>query len=292
MIQYIKRKDLDIKKYDACIEASINSRIYAYSWYLDIVADNWDVLVLNDYKAVMPLPFLRAKRFLFFEKIIQPRFCQQLGVFSTIELRKDSFDEFISLLLKLKPLSYNMNSFNSKKIEPNGNNFDERINYELELILSYDKISNSYSKNLKRNIATARKIKLRVSDKVDVEEVIKMKKQVMNHNIKSKSFRVLSELMKEVLLRKAGISYGVYLDNEIIGSAFFLSLNNRIIHLFSSCTEVGKINGAIPYLFDSIIRGNESKDLVFDFEGSMIPGVQRFFKSFGAKQSNFYQFKG
>ena len=48
MIHYVKRKDLDLNKYDACINNAINSRIYGYSWYLDIVADNWDVLVLND----------------------------------------------------------------------------------------------------------------------------------------------------------------------------------------------------------------------------------------------------
>ena len=53
MIQHIKRKDLDILKYDACIENSIQSRIYGFSWYLDIVADHWEVLVLDDYEAVM-----------------------------------------------------------------------------------------------------------------------------------------------------------------------------------------------------------------------------------------------
>jgi hypothetical protein len=63
MIHYVKRKDLDLNKYDACINNAINSRIYGYSWYLDIVADNWDVLVLNDYEALMPLPW-RQKYFI------------------------------------------------------------------------------------------------------------------------------------------------------------------------------------------------------------------------------------
>ncbi|WP_373942482.1 hypothetical protein OEG92_04340 [Polaribacter sejongensis] len=71
MIQYVKRKDLNILKYDACIENSIQSRIYAFSWYLDIVADNWDVLVLGDYKAVMPLPW---KQKYFIKYITQPFF--------------------------------------------------------------------------------------------------------------------------------------------------------------------------------------------------------------------------
>ena len=68
MIQYLKNKEIDFKKYDACIAAAINSRIYAYSWYLNIVADNWDALVLNDYEAVMPLPIFRLKKAFFFKK--------------------------------------------------------------------------------------------------------------------------------------------------------------------------------------------------------------------------------
>ena len=54
MITYVKRKDLDVVKYDACITNSAQGSVYAFSWYLDIVADNWGVLVLDDYKAVMP----------------------------------------------------------------------------------------------------------------------------------------------------------------------------------------------------------------------------------------------
>lgn len=57
MIQYVKRDAIDLTKYNNCVATAIQSRIYAYSWYLDVVAENWDVLVLNDYEAVVPLPF-------------------------------------------------------------------------------------------------------------------------------------------------------------------------------------------------------------------------------------------
>ena len=49
LIKYIQREHLDEEKYNDCIENSIQSNSYAFSWYLDIVCDNWDVLVLNDY---------------------------------------------------------------------------------------------------------------------------------------------------------------------------------------------------------------------------------------------------
>lgn len=71
MIHCIKRKDLDIDKYDACIAASVQFRIYAFSWYLDAVSENWEVLILNDYEAVMPLPW---KQKYFLKYITQPFF--------------------------------------------------------------------------------------------------------------------------------------------------------------------------------------------------------------------------
>ncbi len=46
LIKYIQREHLDEEKYNDCIENSIQSNSYAFSWYLDIVCDNWDVLVL------------------------------------------------------------------------------------------------------------------------------------------------------------------------------------------------------------------------------------------------------
>ena len=86
MIHYVKREDLEVAKYNECIENSIQSRIYAYSWYLDIVADNWDVLVFKDYEAVLPIPW---KKKYFIKYITQPYFCQQLGVFSKDRVSKD-----------------------------------------------------------------------------------------------------------------------------------------------------------------------------------------------------------
>jgi len=95
-IRYISRKDIDIDKYDACIDFSVNARIYAFSWYLDIVAEDWDVLVLDDYKAVTPLP--KRKKY-FIQYIYQPAWVQQLGVFS-----KENIDEtFVRSFVKAIP---------------------------------------------------------------------------------------------------------------------------------------------------------------------------------------------
>jgi hypothetical protein len=91
-----KNKTIDRKKWDDCIANSHNSLLYAYAWYLDIVAENWDAIVLGDYDAVMPLPYNR--KLFGLKQVYQPFFAQQLGVFSVIPVGKPIFKQFLEKL--------------------------------------------------------------------------------------------------------------------------------------------------------------------------------------------------
>ena len=56
-IKLINRKNIDDKRWNGCIHFAINALPYAYTWYLDNVCENWEGLVLDNYKAVMPLVY-------------------------------------------------------------------------------------------------------------------------------------------------------------------------------------------------------------------------------------------
>ena len=79
-IHFLKRKEIDDHKWDDCIGSSSNSLPYAFSWYLDSVAENWDTVVLGDYETVMPLVWLRKFGI---KCLYHPYYCQQLGVFGS-----------------------------------------------------------------------------------------------------------------------------------------------------------------------------------------------------------------
>jgi len=288
MIRYKRRKEIDITKYDACIGTAINSRIYAYSWYLDIVADNWDVLVLDDYEAVMPLPFFRLKRSFFIRKLAQPNFCQQLGVFSNCKLSDDVVRQFVVRFSEFKLKTYNFNSY--YKLNNSSLNYKvaEKVNYELNLRNSYSAIKKGYSKSLLRNLKKANKVDLVISSDISILQFILMKENNKKHKIKKEQYKIMKRLIKELIQRKKGNLYGVFLENKLIASAYFIEENNRFTHLFSATTSTGKEFSAISFLFDNIVENNATENMIFDFEGSMIPNVARFFKSFGAQKINYY----
>ena len=56
-IVYTKHTYIDKQKWDECILKSHNGLIYSTAAYLDSMAGSWDALILNDYEAVMPLPW-------------------------------------------------------------------------------------------------------------------------------------------------------------------------------------------------------------------------------------------
>jgi len=291
-IQHLKRKEVDLAKYDACIASAINTRIYAYSWYLDVVAKDWSVLVLDDYKAVMPLPYMRAKKHVFIKKIIQPHFCQQLGVFYKKTISQAIFDDFYSNFTQLTPKSYNFNAQNFKfSHDIKRDVFMEKVNYELNLDKSYEDLFLGYSKNLKRNLKKTLKHQLKITTVVSIDDFISLKDANKQHRIKNRDYEIIKNLLREISSRNQGSFIGVLGDDEILAMAFFIKTNKRIVQLFSVATPKGKQYAATAFLFDNLIKEHANTNYIFDFEGSMIPGVARFFKSFGAHINPYYSYK-
>ena len=112
-IKYIHREHLDEEKYNQCIDTSIQSKIYAFSWYLDIVCNNWDVLVLNDYEAVMPLPWRKKYGIKY---VYPPFWVLQLGVFSKDVINENEF--LTPLFNKFKFVELRTNTHNNFELYP------------------------------------------------------------------------------------------------------------------------------------------------------------------------------
>src|SRR5687768_5804317 len=77
-ITYLRNKDIDRSKWNACIARSTNGHIYATAEYLDHMAAHWDGLVMGDYEAVMPLTCNKKYGIHY---LYQPPLTAQLGLF-------------------------------------------------------------------------------------------------------------------------------------------------------------------------------------------------------------------
>ena len=286
MIRYIEREKLDIKKYDACIEQSRNHKIYAYSWYLDIVADYWGILIYGDYDYVMPLPW-RKKYGIHY--VYPPEWIQQLGVFSANKIDATLVEEFLkNIPRKFKKVTINFNFGNSNS------KFERKSNFLLSLKKSHKDIVDGYSKSrirdLKKTLGSSTVLNNSENCNDLIEMFIGQKKDRIN--IIPSSYEKLENLVSYLVCnREIRIVKATNKSNELLGGAIFVIENSKIYYLFSTVNDEGAKKYVMTMILDSVIKQYSGTDYTLDLEGSMVPGIAHFFKSFGATEEEYFSFK-
>lgn len=284
MIRYLKNNDIDVIKWDQCINKSFNGNVYALSWYLDIVHEGWEALVEDDYQRVMPLTVSRKFGV---DYMFQPFFTQQLGVFSIKKLNPDVIKKFVAHIPEhIRYVHVNLNSFN--KLKENGYELKANKNHIQDLIKEYPKIAQKYSTNTKRNLKKSLKFKLSLMKNIKPEAVIELFRNNKGKKIgkwDEGHYQNLKRLMYSSIYKGKGLVYGVFTEqNHLCAGAFFVKSNNRLVFLFSGSDEVAKETSAITFLIDSVIQEFSPSQLVLDFEGSNDVNLARFYKGFGAQE--------
>jgi hypothetical protein len=284
VIRHLHRKHIEDNKWNNCINHSFNGNLYGYSWFLDIVAGEWDALVENDYERVFPLVHRRK---LGISYIYQPFFTQQLGLYSTTKLDAEALDSFIRAIpLKFRQAEINLNTLN--KAEGLSFKVIPQLNHELDLIHSYEKIREGYSENLVRNLKKHEKAGLTISKNIKPDDIIDLFRNNRGKEIthlEDKDYLKLKRIAYTCMYKGIANIQGVYdQQNQLCAGAFFIQSNNKAIFLFSGLSEDGRTAGAMPYLIDNFIREHAGRHLTFDFDGSNDPSLARFYKSFGSKE--------
>lgn len=289
MIKYIKRKDLEDDKYNTCIENSIQSRIYAFSWYLDIVSDNWDVLVLDDYKAVMPIPW-RKKRGI--KYVYPPFWLLELGVFTSDDFI-DISSFFSVLFTKFKFVESRLNTDNYKK-EKEPFLLDKQMQL-LTLEDNYETIFKNFRKDRRKDLQKAKKADLIENWNDDPVKLIQLFKDNVGKRtpyIVEKDYITLLKLIETCISKRVGEVLSIYnKENKLVASGFFLKHKKRITILVSSTDFNNRKNGENTFLIDRAIYKYQKKYNLFHFGGSSMPTIAKYFLSFGAETKEYQQIK-
>lgn len=287
MIRYLKNSQIDKPRWDECIIEAKNGLVYAQSWFLDIVSPEWEALIEDDYEFLMPLP---AKRKLIFSYLIQPRFTQQLGVFSKSEISQEKVQQFVKAIpLKFiwRDINFNNNDINAFS----GNNFQFRKNFELSLDMDYKSIFEGYNENTRRNIGKAKNGKVLLEETLLPDDFLE--RYTLHAKVKPDTITYfqLKKIIQTSLINKSG-ELIITRDNHghVTAGAFFIKSDNRLIYLTSFTTDEGQKTSAMFLIIDYMINKNINKPLCFDFEGSMIAGIARFFGGFGAVEKSYIRY--
>lgn len=280
-IQYLPHSRIDKSKWDQCIDTAENGLIYAYSFYLDHMSENWDALVLNDYEMVMPLTW---KKKYSIKYLYQPFLTAQLGVFGKNITEKVVGDFIESIPATFRYIDISLNTGNIFST-PTGFTI-HRANYTLDLNKSYPELKNNYRENIVRNIKKAEVSGYTVEKDFDVELVIKLAVEQMNNYDRTSSTQVtrFRNLFNYLLGKNMAVTRGIKVNDEMLSSCVFFISHNRFYYILVGNHPDGKAIGASHALIDAFIKEHAETNMLLDFEGSDIPSLAFFYSSFGAKQ--------
>lgn len=264
--------------------------VYGWSWYLDLVSEGWEALVENDYECVMPLT---KGRKMGMDYLFQPRFTQQLGIFSQNLLSGEVVNSFIEAIpKKYRFIEINLNTFN--KIENPGKHFHKWKNHELDLINSYENIRNSYSQNLKRNLKKASQTQLTLVKNIKPEDIISLFRENKGkelENLTATDYQLLQRLIYVMIYKRIAVTYGVCDENNtLVAGIFFVFSHKKAIFYFSATSQKARETMAMPFLIDRFISENAGSHLTLDFEGSNNENLARFYKSFGSTPITYFHY--
>ncbi|MCK9421407.1 MAG: aminoacyltransferase [Bacteroidales bacterium] len=287
MIRYLKHTEIDKQRWDDCIYRAVNSRIYAYSWYLDRICPGWEALVEDDYSCVFPLTgnYKWGIHYLY-----QPFFAQQLGLFSSELLTWSKLNEFLSAIPgKFRFIQIHLNSLNKPEELPVS--LKLRINHELDMIAPYENLAKNYSQNTRRNLKKAMDAGIILKRNTVADELVNLFKENFGQKegkLKFRHYEMMRNLIQYFQKTSKGYLLGAFSADGILSSmAFFVQDQSRIYLLFAASTPLSRENGAMFMLVDTFIRDHSGQALTLDFEGGNDPSLGRFYKGFGAMEISY-----
>jgi hypothetical protein len=246
------------------------------------MARHWDALVLDDYKAVMPLTWNKKYGFYY---LYQPAFTASLGIFGN-NINETLVKTFLDTVPeKFRLVEISLNHANNFRSVING--YYPRSNYILHLSDMYEEILHGYRENQRRNILRAKELGCRTNREISVDEIIQNNREQLRHIDGTKPedyvrFKRLYGLLRDK--NKTKTYTVVDPNNKTLASAVFFFSHNRAYYILVGNHPDGKTTGASHALIDAFIKDHAAQDLILDFEGSDIPNLAFFYSGFGAKE--------
>ncbi len=291
-IHFLHNHEIDKQRWDDCIDTSPNGLIYAKSFYLDNICPGWRALTVEGYEWVFPITH---KTKFGISYLYQPPFTQQLGAFAKRGIIVPFTDIIRWLQQHYRFWEINWNyATNSEGIRAPVH-ITAATNFILNLSKSYESIAANYHKHLKRKLLKSKEFKHKYQSSIDFDKYIDLYSKnygMRTPHVRPKDYESLKNVSGYAIKQDMLICREVVTeDDELIALALLLHDEKRIYNLINITTEKGRETEANHFLLDAVIREFSGRDLLFDFEGSDLPGVKKFYQYFGAEDQPYYMLR-
>ncbi len=278
--------------------------LFIRPWYLDAVAgEDWDViLVEKGGEVVGALPIYMRKKF-GFRVIVIPPLTQHMGpyikypkgqkYYRRLSWEKEIINKILDCLPGYDFMSINLYHGITNCLPFMWRGFDCRVRYTY--VIEKDRILEDIIKEMevdvRRRLRRAEERGVEVVESEDVEGFYEINRETFLRKGMEIPYgiEVVSKIYK--FGRKRGackILFAVDSEGKRLGAGFFAKDDRSYYYLMSGITEEGRRLGAMDVILMKGISMALEEGFNFDFEGSIVEEIEKFFRSFGARQKIYF----
>ncbi len=294
----------DLKTYRQICTDNPDIPIFCKDWYLDAVCgpNNWTCYYYEEQgRTLSAWPVYLKKMNNFFMTSQMPHLTQFLSPwidFSDCNSPSKKIDRINKVQEHFAKHTHNI-SYISTKLSPkmqnllglHWNGFQSKVNYTYKLfdIKQHSELLNSFSNTNKRYI---KKYKNRATIKEinDPELLYKKHEQWLQQQGKSISYdkEFICQLFSECNKRDASKILWADVDGELLAAILLIWDASCAYHLITTVSPNTEHRGINSFLVFEAIKEMSSFVDCYDFEGSMLRGVEYYYRSFGSTQTAYY----
>lgn len=276
-------------------ELCSNVPLYHQPWWLESVCNNWDVFILKDKeKIVLTCPISYNGK-----TIIPPPYTQFLGPHFHQEeylMNASKYYQSIEKLIESYPDFDVFNQKTSTKITNwlpwywKGFSQTTRYTYKIKNLSDFSKVEAGFKDTLKRNIKSAEKeYHVLNNNNTELFYEIFSEKFKAEKSLDIVPKKPLINLINQAIKNNCGKLYFSE-KNKQCDAAIFVCHDRDTAYYIAGGTRVSCThNGALSLLFYQAIKDYSETHFSFDFEGSMIKGIERYFRTFGAEIHPYFE---
>ncbi len=278
--------------------------IFMQSYWLDSVCENsmeWDVILYEKGGDIWgSFVYIKKKRY-GLTLITMPKLTQFLGpyikypenqkYYKKLSWEKEIMNYFIDNLPKFDYLNMNMhyNMTNWLPFYWKGFKQTTRYTYVIEN-MSIDDLEKNFESDIRRRKKKALKLGIQVIEIDDIEKFYQLNEMTFKRkNIKIPyNFEFVKRLYNKCKENNAVKMYFAKYQDEVIAANFLVYDDSTVYYLMGAIDPNKKDLGGMDIVQFESIKFALKNGRKFDFEGSMIEDIEKYFRSFGAIQKPYF----
>ncbi len=292
------------QKYREFCKKEKNIPIFSKDWWLDSVCgyDNWDVVLIEKGGNIFAtMPYVLTKR-LGIVNIHQPKLTQTIGIYfnypinqkyyKKLSFEKEMCEKILQELPSFGSFTQSFDYTHTNLLPFHWAGFDIKVNYTYVVEdMGIEELENNLETDIRRRRRKAKDIGVEVYESEDIKKFYKLNEMTFIRQDRDipYSFEFIENLYNNCKKNNAcKMFFAKDKDGTVIAGNFLIYDESTVYYLMGGIDPKYKDLGGMDVVQFESIKFALNSGRKFDFEGSMIESIEKYFRSFGAIQKPYF----